>query len=333
LQTSAQSSAQGSATGSLTVESARQILDDTSANLDKDPPGNGRFENGTLTIGGTMFSMAISPITANGSNRVVFPASSIAGLPFSAVDNDTLTPPETIAGTITDVVKTGINYAWSLNVTSSSENPIDWPDFVGGTLSVSGGDNVAIIAASASAPQLTTSALNIPCSVHDDDDDNLLPKAPDVSMMAGAFAQAYVVPAYDVGDNNMNVPFVLNVADSDSAITAAMDWDSRSLNSSDYWVTYVLEAFQNALDQDADPDSEDGYVGITSLADGGSLVFLELHYESFGNPVIEEQVTVVHECGHAVGNSGSHPVTSPNSAGAFVAEYLMLIRDSPHPAP
>lgn len=51
---------------------------------------------------------------------------------------------------------------------------------------------------------------------------NVLPEAPDISMMVGAFAQVYVVPAYDVGDNNMNVPFVLNVANSHSAHGAAI---------------------------------------------------------------------------------------------------------------
>jgi len=316
---------------SLTEINGLYSLDDLSANLDKTPPGNGRFENGIVTVGDVQFMIAIGPITANGSNRVVFPSASIAGLPFSAVDNDTWGN-GTIGGTIADVMKVGINYDWRLNVTAHNEDPIDWPDFVGGTLTVGGGAEVPITAASDVAPQLRSSALNIPCSVHDDDVDSLLPKLPDTSTLAAAYAPAYVVPVYDVGDNDANVPFVLNVADNDAAIDAVLDWVSRSLNAPEFWVVYILQSFQGpAPGEDADPDSEALTLGMTPSRTGGSLSFIETIYDSTANPPGRLSNNVVHETGHAVADSADEPVTDGTSN--FVANYLGLIRDNPSPSP
>jgi len=313
----------------LTEINGLYSLDDVSANLDKTPPGNGRFENGTLVVGDVQFTTAIGPITANGSNRVVFPPASIAGLPFSAVDNDEWGN-GTISRTITEVVESGINFVWTLNVTAQNEFPVDWPDFVGGTFSIGEASDVPIIAAGAAASQLTTSALNIRCTVHDDDDDTLLPKLPDVSTMADAYAPAYVVPVYDVGDNNMNVPFVLNLPNP-NAVFDAQDWDSRSENAHGFWVAYILMGFQGTFLKDVDPDSEFPAYGETVDPEGGSTIFIEVHgaHEGVANPVTEEQDSVAHETGHAVGDSGTEPVTDGNSN--FFAEYLQHIRTSPRP--
>ncbi len=318
----------------LTEARGINTIDDGSADLDKEPPGNGRFENGRFIIGTVPSTITISPITANGDTRVVLPTSSIAGLPFSAVDNDTLGGNGTMSGTITQVTKTGGNFVWTLSITAHNENPIDWPDFVDGTLSVGGGSNVSIVAVNAAARQLTTSALNIPCTIHDDDDDTLLRKVPDTSTMAAAYQPAHVAPVYDVGDNNMNVPFILNVANNDPAIIASFDWDTRSQNAPDYWIAYVLESYQGqASDQDNDPDSEISTLGVTPGGGGGSLIFLELiqSHEGITDPVSEERDTVVHETGHAVGDSPDDPVTDGNSN--FNANYLDQIRSSTRPRP
>ena len=304
-------------------------IDDGSANLDKEPPGNGRFENGTLTVGTAPSTITISPITANGETRVVFPTSSIAGLPFSAAAG---TGGGTMSGTITGLTKGGSTFVWFLNVTAHNPDPIDWAKFVGGTLSVGGGSGVSITGASGASSELDTSALNIPCTIHDDDDDTLLPKLPDTSTMGAAYQPAYVVPVYDVGDNNMNVPFVLNVRSGETV--AAQDWDSRSPNAPDFWVAYLLESYQcQASDQDNDPDSEDRTFGATPSSAGGSLIFLEVHqsHEGVGDPVGEEQDTVVHETGHAVGDSGQEDVTDFQSH--FLATYLVNIRSSTRPSP
>jgi len=317
---------------SLTEVSGVGLLDDGSKDLDDAPPRNGRFENGTLTIGTIPNTITISPITGNGNSRVVFPAASIAGLPFFAEDNDFFGN-GTISGTITQVTKSGGNFVWTLSVTANSETPIDWPDFVGGTLDVGGGSNVSIVASSATAPTLTTNALNIPCIVIDDDDDTLLPKLPDTGTLASAYQPAYMVPVFDVGDNNLAVPFVLN-RQSNVALSSLMDWDSRGLNSPDFWVTYLLEAYQGDTARgDYDPNGETAAFGTTPSMTGGSLIYLEVHqqHENTADPLAEEQDTVVHETGHTVGSSGDEPVT--NGAARFLSAYLQLIRASTMPDP
>ncbi|MEK6674438.1 MAG: hypothetical protein AABZ47_02150 [Planctomycetota bacterium] len=188
---------------------------------------------------------------------------------------------------------------------------------------------MSIVAANGGVFQLTTSALNIPCTLKDDDDNTLLPKAPDTSAMAPAYQPAYVVPVYDVGDNNMSVPFVLNVPN--GGTVAAQDWDSKSLNSNDFWVAYVLEAFQRAFDRDRDPDTEVVTLGVTANPDGGSLSFIEAIRDGTSNPVVREQNNIVHETGHAVGRSGDEPVT--DEASNFNANYLEHIRSAARPLP
>ena len=316
----------------LTEIRGMNSINDGSLDLDSKPPGNGRFENGTAIVGTAPSTITLSPIVANGHNKVTFSGVSIAGLPFSARDNDS-SDNSTIGGTITQIVKAGANSVWTLSVTSQSETPIDWPDFVGGTLSVGGGASVLIVAATGAFTQITTSALNIPCALKDDDDNTVLPKAPDTTAMAAAYQPAYVVPVYDVGDNNMNVPFVLNVADNDAAIDATFDWDSRSANTPNFWVAYVLQAFQGPFIKDNDPNSGVFWFGVMPGSGGGSLIFLELHqaHEGITNPLAEERDTVVHETGHAVGNSGQEDVTDFQSH--FLATYLVNIRSSTRPSP
>jgi hypothetical protein len=183
--------------------------------------------------------------------------------------------------------------------------------------------------------------------VHDDDDDSLLAKLPDVGAMGAAYREAYVLPVYDVGDYNMNVPFALNVQDTQGAF-AAMDWDSRSQNATSFWVAYVLAGFQGPRAPgpqgpvaDSDPNSETALGGATvpppsqgGPPGGGSLVFLEGHqvHEGYANPISEEQITVVHESGHAVANNGDEPVTGNNNRDpTFTSKYLDLIRSSTKP--
>jgi len=316
----------------LTEINGLNSLDDGSANLDKVPPGNGRFENGTLVIGTAPNTITISPVTANGSNRVVFPPTSIAGLPFSAVDNDDWWN-GTMSGTIANVTESGINFAWALNVAAHNEDPIDWADFVGGKLTVGGGAEVVIVATGATTPQLTTSTLNIPCRIHDDDDDTLLPKLPDTSTMTSAYQAAYVLSVYDVGNSDMNVPFVLNVPEDGDASLAIQRWDSKSQNAADFWVAYLLEGYQSWATNDDDPNLEESDYADTIEFEGGSTTYVEIHqtHEGVADPAQEERDTVVHETAHAVGGSGDEPVTDGNSN--LRAVYLDLIRSATRPWP
>jgi hypothetical protein len=301
--------------------------------LDDTPPQNGRFENGTLIIGTAPTTVTITPVTGNGNNRVVFPTASIAGLPFFAKDNDS-SGNSTMSGTISEVEKIDAYFIWTLNVTASSETPIDWPDFQGGKLSVGGGAEVTINTAAGGTQMVATSAMNIPCVLRDDDDNTLLPKLPDTSLMIAAYKPAYVVPFYDVGDYNMNVPFAPNITAAEATATGVMDWDSQTVNAPDFWVAYLLTAFQHATIKDADATSEIQTLGATQGGAGGSLVYREVHqiHEGISDPVREEQITVVHETGHAVGNSGVHPVTGNNDQDStFTSFYLNRIRSSSKP--
>jgi len=303
------------------------LLDDGSENRDDVPPGNGRFENGTLTIGTIPNTITIFPITGNGNSSVVFSVTSIIGLSFFARDNAFFNR-STMSGTIAQITKSGGNFVWTLSITAHSDTLINWPAFVGGTLDVGGGSNVGIVTFDPTVATLTTNALNIPCIVKDDDDDTLLPKMPDTGQLASAYQPAYVVPAFDVGDNNPAVPFVLNVNATVADVMAAFDWDSRALNAPDFWVAYLLEAYQHATGMDVDPDSEGGVDGITTSMRGGSLIYLEVHqmHEGQANPIATEQDTVVHELSHVFGTPDlSGEPTDGN--GNLTANSLKLIRD------
>ena len=119
-------------------------MDDGSADLDGPPAGNGRFE-GANPIGNISPSALINPVTTNGDHRVVFPATAIVPLAFHARDNDRFLFPSTMDGTVTEITRLGPNFRFKLNITAHSENPIDWPDFIGGTIEVGGGAAVKII--------------------------------------------------------------------------------------------------------------------------------------------------------------------------------------------
>jgi len=146
--------------------------------------------------------------------------------------------------------------------------------------------------------------------------------------MSTAYREAYVVPIYDVGDYNMNVSFLLNTDQTD------LDWDSRVHNATAFWVAYVLSSFQDITTTDDDPDAEAGTFGVSTNPTGGSLIFLELHqpHEGVSNPQLEEQITIVHEIGHTVGDSSDEPVTENNNQDAtLTSRYLNHVRSSPKP--
>lgn len=323
----------GTGTHLWEVKGLTASLDDGSLNLDDTPiPGFGRFRDGELDVG--VFGTHTFPaLYGNGDNRVQLDTEAdISGLFFTANDNDD-SGNGIISGTLTQVLKVGGDFVWVLNVTYQNENPIDWPDFVDGDLYVGGGTAQNITFANGQANALTTAGMSVPCTVRDDDDNTLLPKLPDTGTMTSAFKEAYVVPVYDVGNWNQAVPFQLNIPLDPVAVGAAMEWNTRVFNSDSFWVAYVLECFQaDAAIFDNDPNSEMNNLGATLWHTGGSLIFLEqlqVHEEN-PDPIAAEQDTVVHETGHAVGNSDAEPVTDGSSH--YVDFYLDSIRLSPRPA-
>ncbi len=121
---------------------------------------------------------------------------------------------------------------------------------------------------------------------------------------------------------------------------AAQDWDSSTQNAAAFWVAYVLGAFQGESPEDSDPDTEEPTEGETGTARGGSLIYLEVNKDFArqpppSDPTVEEQDTVVHEVGHAVGRSISEspPVTryAQGTPSRYTEWYLMCIRSAVKP--
>lgn len=171
-------------------------------------------------------------------------------------------------------------------------------------------------------------------------------------------AEAYVKVLFDVGDSNDNVPFQLNIPTAGTVMTEgvthqqfydiiAANWTSRSFNATNFWVAYLLGAFQESVGTDHDPGSEDTIVGGTprrqgfTQPGGGCFIFIESNADAARDiPVVTravyEQDTVVHEIGHAVGARFTHPVTGADSdpVGAYsryTPVYINSIRSSEKP--
>ncbi|MCR4416015.1 MAG: hypothetical protein NUV77_26665, partial [Thermoguttaceae bacterium] len=159
---------------------------------------------------------------------------------------------------------------------------------------------------------------------------------PDMSELANAMAEAYVKVMTDVGDNNGDVAFRLNLAD----YLQVRDWDSAAANSSSFWVAYLLGAFQEHPGYDNDPQAETSIrKGATLGTSGGSFIFLESTWDEaleFNyDPGEVERDLVVHELGHAVSGLGREiePVTrrSEGVPSRYTEASLKAIRSSPRP--
>jgi uncharacterized repeat protein (TIGR01451 family) len=180
---------------------------------------------------------------------------------------------------------------------------------------------------------------------------------PDISTVNPAMKYAYVRALRDIDAYNTRpeAPFILNMPSRlNSHNRDAQRWDTASLNANDFWVAYVLGAFQPVRESDNDPDSENELWGETpGDGTGGSLIYLETcrdaALENGWNVQAAIQDTVVHEVGHAVANSNEEPVTgwdakyrdnirprgsnfTPPDASRYVERYLHLIRSSIKPA-
>jgi hypothetical protein len=250
---------------------------DGSPDLSAGTPGNGRFENGTLRIANTH---DITPLTGNGANdfRKTNGLNVCATpLPFVATDNDFFAG-STMSGTVTAISNGSVVLV--LNITAHSETPIDWPDFVGGTIQIGGGPDMDITSVDSNKAQVTVSGLLIP--YHATDDDVItgdLPQ-PDVTGMAPIWAAGYVLPIFDTGEDTTDVTFVLNSPDADQkAHINSGKGTSKSVN--EYWVVSVLNAYQTATTPtakesgDNDPDSEGTDRAVSHLDIHGVIFGLE----------------------------------------------------------
>lgn len=344
---------QGTGTALTGLRMSTVALNDASRDLGDAPAGNGRFENGIVSLGMPL-SKAIGPLTGNANRFITFPAENIAGLPFIATDKDGANP-ATISGTITEITKAAGKFVWTLNITAHSEPVINWADFTGGTLVVSGGASVPITANNSGATQLTTSALNIPFIIFDDDSVAMPAMVSIASHITTAYSGAYILPVLDGGGalaNNKNtVPFQANIADNFNATLRTMLTlpganESDGQRSDDFWIAHVLLAFQDKENTDNDPDGE--AFGATTQAVGvtpsvmpkiGSAIFVETHADSLMEAgsapaalLLDLNTTVAHEVGHQfdlldVAGAGTLMGPSGNGAVGFSASELDTLRD------
>lgn len=285
-----------------------QNLDDGSRNKDTFIEDNGRFENGVLTVG----SVSID-VLANGDSRLEVESPGLR-LSYTAVKGG-----NTATGDATDLDQQGGIIFPAVTLVYSDRTHAE--DFGTGTLTLDG---------MASPANITSSGLDTATgkyifwlsghvgpefSLVDDDvlQDGSAVLVPPTAGMAVKFAPAYVLPVFDVGDNNHAVPFVLNVdATSNSALLAVADWDSGPHNAPQFWVVYVLGAHQCQTASgilvyykgDNDPEGESAYaIGATTDAANGngvSLVFFEIFFDYPAYDANDIQDTTCHEIGHAL---------------------------------
>ena len=219
-------------------------LDDLSVDLSDVAPGNGRFENGTITISGRPDPLFIQ---GNGNDFVQnMTGLNITPVTFSAIDNDSFGN-STMAGTIPEIVHNGVNWVLTLHITSVDPLAVDWSDFVGGTISISGGPDVTISNTSAATASVQVKDLRIPYTLKDDDTVIADVPDPDTSGIETTYAPVYIVPLLDTGHNTPNAPFVLNSngIDQFNQIDASRD---SPLNTDRCWIVSVLGSYQ--MDQD-----------------------------------------------------------------------------------
>jgi hypothetical protein len=148
---------------------------------------------------------------------------------------------------------------------------------------------------------------------------------PELGGLASRLAPACIVPVTDRNDLaaaptvNVNesgtTPFVLNVdTDSLEARTSALA-NRQSVSSQDFWVVYLVGAFQPGVAVDRDSDHEQGEEGDPPLLgesfQKGSLIFRETLRDSHLEPsayVQSEaqlwQAIAIHELGHQLGITG-----------------------------
>ncbi len=314
---------------------------DGSRDLNSAPAGNGRFETGTLRVANTH---NIGPLTGNGQNDLRRAAGinvCATALPFSAVDNDWWGN-GTMSGTVTKI--TNNSRRLHLNITAHNETPIDWPDFVGGTVKIGTGPNMSITAVDAANKRVTVAGLLIPYRVDDDDMANGTDVAgPDLSRLVPAFAPAYVLPLTDAGTADGALTFhphmETRVANSGPAVRVGWKFDASAQEAnSRYWCLYIRGSFQDSVAQDDnDPNGSVTWGIVDDINGQGANIYKEVFTatEHAIFPAIDEDDTVVHEVGHLF--NGLHADGGVMSGGGvaggpdFSNTTLNRIRSISHP--
>jgi hypothetical protein len=298
----------------------------------------GRFENGTLRIANT-HNLVIATNTqtefrGNPLNVCATP------LPFSARDNDILDLfASTMSGTVTAIG--GGARTLTLNITANSETPIDWPDFVGGTIQIGGGTAMAITGVNSNLNQVTVSTLRIPFRATDDDAISGDVPQPDTSGIVQIYKPAYVRPLFDLGKDSPSVAFVLNSPDADQQ-AHINSGKGAALSTAAFWAISVLNAYQTSTVPDAnqsgdnDPAEEGTDRGVSWRPINGVIMTTESIRDWIATPAARGggngvdpagggrqsryQEILNHEIGHQFGlEHGDGAVTADDPQGGVMA--------------
>lgn len=321
-------------------------LPDNSTNLSSPSPENGRFENGWMAIGNNT-----NNVLGNGDDFVQMSGGTVKfNLKYANGSNG-------VAGQVINMVFiANLNsYQFTVNRTlvGSAYN--------GGTLTVAG---TAFNVIFNNTTQVQTGPGNLPFTLHDDDNDTLLPQSPDVSGMAVKWQAAYIVPLFDTGFDSTNDTFHLNSnRGSDNPGTSASHWrEGRGspFSSTDYWVIMVKNGYQTSPYDgaggetlqgvgDNDPNNEgtwraaavslhqsvllleesirDWIVSPASGANGGGDG-IDPDASGASGRQIRRQEILNHEVGHLFGLD--HPDGEPVAAGSVYGDVMRpsTIRES-----
>lgn len=304
---------------------------------DQEECDSDRFENGEFKIGAPAeITYAVDTEIIAGSYIFALngrPAKAIVPLSFSAEDND-FAGNSTMSGTVTEIVRNEpdnpISHTLTLNITANSENPIDWPDFVGGTISVGGGAAVAITAVDSGAKTVTVGALSIPFELTDDDSATMPYLVSLDTFVNDAYSEAYVRVFNDGGGtptrNKQTVPFQAHIPDEcrfditandiHEAIRLPNAMESDGDRSDGYWIGYALLCYQSAHGEDNDSDAEAAVCGWNvdpiMTKGGGALIMVETildckNANSYAWDLTKlTQATITHEIGHQFGLGHDH---------------------------
>ena len=165
---------------------------------------------------------------------------------------------------------------------------------------------------------------------------------------SNVLAYAFIRPTYDLTGSGEDVPFVLNVPDTQSAtLFNQNNFDNLPYEADeDFWTVYLLSAYQPGTNRDRDPLGEISipnnppWNGVSDCQRcTGSLVFLEMHstHECPPSPnpiaMIECSIgaTKVHEIGHLLNADHSQDGVMDSLDIKFSPTSLDLIRFNKHP--
>jgi hypothetical protein len=154
---------------------------------------------------------------------------------------------------------------------------------------------------------------------------------------ANHLVPAYMIPKYDVGDNNNSSIFQANVSTDDGiGVRELFDFDQIATEASqEFWTVYLLAGYQYTTDEDDDSESENETLGVTDIQNGvGSIIFRETGgVKECPTPGIfcDLYETQLHELGHLLNANHNEGGLMDDFSLNFSDQSLLAIRMSTHP--